>query len=120
MAREKKSGQVYIARDSGHAEIKGVPYVFHKGVTRVREGHPLVDLPGFENIFEPVDTGVHYDIEQATAAPGERRDVFLGDATGDVEGLTVAELRDLAHKRGLTPGTKSKQELVSMIEEAGK
>jgi hypothetical protein len=120
MARQKSRGQVYVARESGHTEIKGVPYVFHKGVTRIGEGHPLSKIKGFENIFEPADTDVDFGDEQATDAPGEKRDVFFGEATGDAEGLTVAELRELAHKRGLTPGTKSKQELVDMIEDAGK
>lgn len=41
----------------------------HKGVTRVREGHPM--LEGREELFGPID--VHYDVEQATRGPGERR-----------------------------------------------
>ena len=68
-----KKTEVYVAKESGHAEIEGVPYVFHKGITRVRAGHPLTKIKGFENIFEPVDEAVHYDVEQATAAPGEKR-----------------------------------------------
>jgi hypothetical protein len=38
---------------------------------KVRAGHPMLRTQG-EN-FEPVDTTVHYDVEQATAAPGEKR-----------------------------------------------
>lgn len=64
-------GKVYVARDSGVSEVDGEIYVFTRGVTRVREGHAL--LKGREGLFEPVDESVHYDIEQATAAPGERR-----------------------------------------------
>lgn len=38
---------------------------------RVRAGHSLLREQG--SFFEPVDTTVQYDVEQATAAPGERR-----------------------------------------------
>lgn len=61
---------IQVAKDSFSATIDGVPYAVNKG-ERVREGHPL--LKGREALFEPVDLKVHYDIEQATAAPGERR-----------------------------------------------
>lgn len=119
MARQK-SGQVYIARDSGHTEINGVPYVFHKGVTRVGEGHPLTKIKGFENLFEPAETGVDFGVEQATAAPGEKRDVMLGEQTGPLDAQTVAELRETARTHGVTPGTMNKQELIEAIEAAEK
>jgi hypothetical protein len=115
MAR-KKSGQVYVASDSGHAEIKGVPYAFHKGITRVREGHPITGIDGFRNIFEPVDESVHFDTEQATAAPEEARDVTLaGDATGSLEDMTVVELRDYAKHHGVGTTGLSKQELIDAV-----
>jgi hypothetical protein len=69
-ARVNKS-DVYVARDSGSAEVNGEVLTFTKGVTRVRAGHPL--LKGRESLFEPIDETVHYDVEQATAAPGEKR-----------------------------------------------
>lgn len=37
----------------------------------VRAGHPL--LKGLEEHFEPVASFGRFDIEQATAAPGEKR-----------------------------------------------
>ena len=42
-----------------------------KDVTRVREGHPL--LAQFPQLFK--EAGAHYewDVEQATANPGQRR-----------------------------------------------
>lgn len=119
MARHKNSGQVYVARESGHVEIKGVPYVFHNGRTRVREGHPLTTMGGFDLFFEPADGHVHYDVEQATDAPNERRDVMLGSASGSIGDMTVTELRDAARERGVTPGSMSKAELIEAIEDAG-
>jgi hypothetical protein len=62
---------VFVAKESGSAEVDGAQLTFTKGVTRVREGHPL--LTGREQLFEPIDESVHYDIETATAGPGEKR-----------------------------------------------
>ncbi len=61
--------EVLIARDSFVLEYEGAPVSIVGGVTRVRSGHPM--LKGVEHLFEPMT--VHYDIEQATAAPGEKR-----------------------------------------------
>lgn len=71
--RKKSGGAIYVATDSGAATVNKTEYVFHKGITRVREGHPLTTITGFDVFFEPVDDSVHYDVEQATAAPGEER-----------------------------------------------
>jgi hypothetical protein len=66
------AGQVYIATETGvTAAIDGVEYTFQKGVTRVREGHPL--LRACPNCFAPDAESVTYDVEQATAAPGQKR-----------------------------------------------
>ncbi len=64
-------GDVYVANESGSAEVDGETLTFTKGVTRVRVGHPL--LKGREHLFDPIEMTVHYDVEQATAAPGEKR-----------------------------------------------
>lgn len=61
--------QIYVATDNGTVNLDGQNIQIRKGVTRVRAGHPL--LAGREHLFEPLH--VHYDVEQATAAPGERR-----------------------------------------------
>lgn len=37
----------------------------------VRAGHPI--LKGREDLFKPAEGYVRFDIEQATAAPGEKR-----------------------------------------------
>ncbi len=62
---------VYIARESFAAEVEGVPVVVRKGITRVRAGHPLLD--GREHLFEPADDRADFEVEQATARPGEKR-----------------------------------------------
>lgn len=69
MAR-KNEGRIFVARSSFSATIDGTDYTVHKDLTRVREGHPLLD--GDRAQFFEVMV-VDYDIEQATAAPGERR-----------------------------------------------
>jgi hypothetical protein len=72
MPRQPRSQQpdVYVATDGFAAEIDGERYVVGKGEL-VRAGHPLIRAqPGF---FRPADTAVRYDVEQATAAPGELR-----------------------------------------------
>jgi len=64
----------YIATTSGSASIDGKEYDFNMGITRVAADHPLVKACPL--YFEPIDDGsraVVPDVEQATAAPGERR-----------------------------------------------
>jgi hypothetical protein len=39
MAQENK-GAVYVATESGSANVNGEEILFTKGVTRVRQGHP--------------------------------------------------------------------------------
>ena len=63
--------KIFVANESGSTEIDGQVYIFHKGITRVREGHELIKAyPGF---FDEIDLRVDYDVEQATAGPGEKR-----------------------------------------------
>ena len=73
MSPAAKKAEIYVAKESGQAEVDGVPYTFIKNVTRVRAGHPLLKIKGIEVLFAPVDERVQYDVEQATAAPGEKR-----------------------------------------------
>jgi hypothetical protein len=119
MARKKSGGQVYVATEDGHALIDGVEYAFHRGRTRVSEDSVLRKMKAFDTFFEPADEHLHYaDAEQATAAPGETRDVMLGEQVGPLEAQTVAELRETAKSRGVTPSTMNKAELVAAIEAA--
>lgn len=68
-ARHTHHGLIYIATESFSCNLDGVPVVVRAGETRVREGHEL--LRGREHMFKPITA--HYEVEQATAAPGEAR-----------------------------------------------
>ena len=72
MARGKSG--IYVATTSFACEIDGYRLNVNTG-ERVREGHELLRIYG--EAFEPLEAGhVHYEvaeIEQATAAPGEKR-----------------------------------------------
>jgi hypothetical protein len=58
-----------VAKESFVTSWDGEDRQFLAGITRVRVGHPI--LVGREQLFEPLRA--HYEVEQATAAPGERR-----------------------------------------------
>jgi hypothetical protein len=63
---------VFVANETGSTEIDGDHFSFHKGQTRVVEGHPL--LKQCPELFSPAEDDVTYDIEQATKSPrGKRR-----------------------------------------------
>lgn len=68
-AQKAGGGRIYVARESFTTEINGQTESVVGGRTRVREGHPL--LEGRAQFFELLT--VDYEVEQATAAPGERR-----------------------------------------------
>lgn len=71
------SGQIYVSKVSGVVQMPdGGLITLQRGVTRVREGHALLD--GRAELFEEID--VHYEVEQATARPGEVRVVPAEDA----------------------------------------
>lgn len=57
--------EILVARQDGMIVLDGERVFIHKGVTRVRAGHPL--LEGREDLFEPLS--VQYDVEDATARP---------------------------------------------------
>lgn len=60
---------IYVADETFTTTVDGAPVVIRRGKTRVRAGHPV--LEGREHLFKPLT--VDYDVEQATAAPGEKR-----------------------------------------------
>ncbi len=59
---------VYVPIDGFIAEVDGTPVNFHSNM-RVREGHWLLEK--YPHLFQPIR--VQYDVEQATANPGETR-----------------------------------------------
>lgn len=71
MAAAGREGAVFVANTTFACDLDGSPEVVHAGKTRVRAGHPL--LTRYRSYFDPVESGVQFDVEQATAAPGERR-----------------------------------------------
>lgn len=65
-------GKIYVAVQDGLCQLPDGNYVTLKtGVTRVREGHPL--LKGRESMFKELD--VHYDLEDMRAAPEQKKPV---------------------------------------------
>jgi hypothetical protein len=77
---KKQQPRIFVATMSFDSEAG--PAI--AGVTRVREGHKLLKL--YPDWFEPLDASPAYqDVEAATAAPGETRDVALSAAAGDDE-----------------------------------
>lgn len=69
MPREKQR-KMMVARETGIITLDGAPYAIQAGVTRVSEDSPLVAAA--EHLWEPARS--HYpELEQMTAAPGERR-----------------------------------------------
>lgn len=58
-----------VATEDGHIDLDGIPHHIRRGVTRVRANHPLVKKA--PNLWKPIE--MTYDVEQTTAAPGEKR-----------------------------------------------
>lgn len=71
MATSKpKPDDILVARESFSGVLPdGTAFDAIAGETRVRAGH--ASAKAWPDYFEPID--VHYDVEQATAAPGEKR-----------------------------------------------
>jgi hypothetical protein len=60
-----KQGKIFVCRETfALGEM-----VFLKDITRVREGHPIME--GREHLFKELT--VHYEVERATKNPGEKR-----------------------------------------------
>src|SRR5687767_1830962 len=68
---EGDPNDVMVATESGSAEIDGVPHTFVRGVTRVARNHPLATI--HPQWFQEAEQGLTYEVEQTTAAPGEKR-----------------------------------------------
>jgi hypothetical protein len=66
----KTDAQVFIAIEGFVAEIDGSPVNFRGDHTRVSAAW-LGEHENLRHLFRPIE--VHHDVEQATAAPGEKR-----------------------------------------------
>jgi hypothetical protein len=110
---------VYVCKESGAFEYGGDMIVVNKGVTRVRAGHPILDL--YPDLFEEIT--VHYDVEQATKAPGEKRSVSspsMKQAESELDAL-----RSEAEKAGVTVDKRwgpdrLRQEIADAVKPKGK
>jgi hypothetical protein len=69
MAAPKETADIWEATSTGVVAIRGTRYTYIRGKTRVRAGHPL--LKAAPDKFRPAKLA--YDVEQTTAAPGEKR-----------------------------------------------
>jgi hypothetical protein len=88
MARQKSAPSIYVATESGSAEVDGENMTFVKGVTRVRAGHRLLEqLPAF---FEPADEDLSYDVEDAAAGPDVKRDAVVVGTPAPVAAVAPA------------------------------
>lgn len=89
------SGKIYVAATSAVVYTESGPVTIRGGVTRVREGHPL--MLGRENLFRELD--VHYDLEDTRSAPEEPKTVPVPNPVKEgpkaeekpVAGLTSAD-----------------------------
>lgn len=61
------SGAVLVALDSAFFTHEGQPVTVTRGVTTVREGHPI--LKGRENLFGPLK--VDYELPETKTAPAK-------------------------------------------------
>lgn len=62
--------RAYLACEDTTANIRGVDIPIRAGITRVTEGHPL--LENYGHLFREVEVNGP-EVEQATAGPGEKR-----------------------------------------------
>lgn len=63
------AGEMFVAKETFYAVIDGQQTMVKKSRDLVRAGHPLLEK--YPDMFKPAR--VRFDVEQATAAPGERR-----------------------------------------------
>jgi len=60
---------IYVATQTFNTMIDGQPALITEGITRVREGHPL--LEAHRDYYKVLD--VHYDVEDTVDRPGRPR-----------------------------------------------
>jgi len=128
------STSIVAAKHSFSVDINGAPRKVKRGET-FREGHPVVE--GREHLFKPFK--VDNEIEQATAAPGEKRSTRVrkeskpettepgseqpeqaGGSTDstDYSDLKQPQLKALLDERGIEypAGVVSNADLIALLE----
>jgi hypothetical protein len=78
---------LYEARESFVTMLDGEQVAVSRG-DLVRKGHPL--LKGRDELFRPAEGYIRFDVEQATAAPGEKRGGSRRKKKASVEQATAA------------------------------
>ena len=67
----KRRAEIFRAKSGfSYDDENGSPVTVNRG-DLVRRGHPV--LKGRDELFEPVDNKVRFDVEEATAEPGAKR-----------------------------------------------
>lgn len=67
--RKNPDEDILVATESGWITVNGQSEPVRRNVTRARRGSAIVKAS--PDMWRPID--VQYEVEQATAAPGERR-----------------------------------------------
>lgn len=67
--RKTRDTDILLAVETGWVNVKGESVLVQRGVTRAHAGSDIAKA--YPQFFELID--VHFPVEQATAAPGERR-----------------------------------------------
>lgn len=67
--RKTRDEDILVARTTGVVNLDGKQILLRRGVTRARAGSAVARA--YPTHFKPID--VHFEIEQATDAPGEKR-----------------------------------------------
>lgn len=70
-AAKKGDAVLLVAKEDFFCRRDGADRGFTKGVTRIMSDHPWV--VGIEQLLEPAGPSRGYEVEAATAAPGEKR-----------------------------------------------
>jgi hypothetical protein len=71
MASKINKADIYVATESFSTVIGDEHYAVVKKQTRVRGDHVLLDA--CPEYFKPVEDELSFEVERATAAPGEKR-----------------------------------------------
>lgn len=72
---------IFVATETFAVDLDGADTMVHDGITRVRDGHPLLALR--PQAFKRVEDGVHFDVEDTRGGPGSKRTGKRGLKAGD-------------------------------------